>query len=386
MIRITGHVQNYDWGVPGGLGPWVASAADTTDTTPQAELWFGAHANGPSPLVDGRGTLADHGEVARRLPTLTKILAAAHPLSIQVHPGEEVAQAMYDRQLADSGSPRLLADRRGKTEMLIALEPFSTFCGFADFSVSASLLGRCSEGLAQVVEPLAAGDVLTAIRSTFVVEDSVVLDVRENLLSAAAEAGVGNDHQQVLARVLARYPNDPGIIVAAMLHHVVLGEGQAAYVPTGVVHSYVHGLGVEVMNASDNVLRLGLTTKTVAINEALEAVDEQARPQFLNPVSTSTADGGTYRDYRPTGGPFWVRHVAAGSTTIESAQVVVVVAVRDTAIVQQGEESIHLNVGQAAVCHPDALVSEEPLGRTGSYTITTRGLASITVPTEPDDH
>ena len=56
--------------------------------------------------------------------------------------------------------------------------------------------------------------------------------------------------------------------MAVLMGQRVLSEGDAVYVPAGVVHAYVSGTGVEVMTASDNVLRLGLTPKTIAVDEA----------------------------------------------------------------------------------------------------------------------
>jgi mannose-6-phosphate isomerase len=59
---------------------------------PEAELWFGAHPAAPSVVADGTGRtldrwLADDGGGAT-LPYLIKLLAVAHPLSIQVHPSK----------------------------------------------------------------------------------------------------------------------------------------------------------------------------------------------------------------------------------------------------------------------------------------------------------
>ena len=44
------------------------------------------------------------------------------------------------------------------------------------------------------------------------------------------------------------------------------------YLPAGNVHAYLHGLGVEVMASSDNVLRGGLTPKFVDVPELLRTV------------------------------------------------------------------------------------------------------------------
>ena len=105
-LRLENTVQEYPWGsrtaIPELLG--LPSPA----ATPQAELWMGAHPRAPSraltpegpvPLPelirrDPRGMLGPGA--ARRfggeLPFLFKVLAAAEPLSIQVHPDARQAR------------------------------------------------------------------------------------------------------------------------------------------------------------------------------------------------------------------------------------------------------------------------------------------------------
>ena len=50
------------------------------------------------------------------------------------------------------------------------------------------------------------------------------------------------------------------------------GQG-GIYLPAGNLHSYLHGVGVEVMANSDNVLRGGLTPKHVDVPELLRVLD-----------------------------------------------------------------------------------------------------------------
>ena len=67
-----------------------------------------------------------------------------------------------------------------------------------------------------------------------------------------------------------RYPDDAGVLVTLLLNHVVLAAGEAMFIAAGVIHAYTSGFGVEIMAASDNVLRAGLTPKYVDIPELLE--------------------------------------------------------------------------------------------------------------------
>jgi mannose-6-phosphate isomerase len=61
---------------------------------PEAEVWFGDHPGGPARIDDGSGETLDtwlasgRDGAPQRLPYLLKLLAAASPLSIQVHPSK----------------------------------------------------------------------------------------------------------------------------------------------------------------------------------------------------------------------------------------------------------------------------------------------------------
>ncbi len=74
------------------------------------------------------------------------------------------------------------------------------------------------------------------------------------------------------------YPDDPGVLVTLLLNHVVLAAGEAMFIDAGVIHAYTSGFGVEIMAASDNVLRAGLTRKHVDIPELLEVTNFTPTP------------------------------------------------------------------------------------------------------------
>jgi len=53
---------------------------------------------------------------------------------------------------------------------------------------------------------------------------------------------------------------------------VRLAPGEAIWMPAGNLHAYLSGTGVEIMAASDNVLRGGLTPKRVDVDELLKVL------------------------------------------------------------------------------------------------------------------
>jgi len=365
VFRINGYLQNYAWGIPGGLEGWRDVASSAT-AEPQAELWFGAHLNGPSPLVDESGTLRDSvdpGEV----PLLVKLLAAARPLSIQIHPPTDQAQRQFAAQQADASLPKLLADSLAKTEMLIAVRPFSVLQGLRDPQLSAAILRNVGGSAAAAAGHIASGEVKAAIRALLAIDSAELAILTAAVPGAASAAGVDADGVEALTQVAQDYPGDAGVLVAALLDHQVLSVGQAVYVPAGVVHAYVTGIGVEVMTASDNVLRLGLTPKTIAIDEALEALDTRLSPEPMSGDPQATDDGGVLRHFAPDGAPFTVDTIAAGSMSAQSGAYRLVLAVAGNVEIALAGAPLLLRQGEAA-----AILAAE-----GTVSVTAGGLAAV---------
>ena len=74
------------------------------------------------------------------------------------------------------------------------------------------------------------------------------------------------------------YPGDPGLVISLLLNRVQLRRGEALYLAAGNIHAYLDGLGIELMAASDNVLRGGLTPKHIDVSELLEVLDFTPMP------------------------------------------------------------------------------------------------------------
>ena len=311
MLYLTNPVRHYDWGsatiIPDLLGI-------SPDGSPHAELWMGAHPDDPSHvLVRGRDRrldelIADDPEwvlgpsdskrFAGRLPFLLKVLAVEAPLSLQVHPDAGRARRRYDEEAA-SGFPeaeRAYRDPFPKPELICALTDFHVLCGFRPPEESAALLvGLVDAQLPWLIEALRAGAPGDSLRR--VVERLLTLDAADAstavaALGAACEERLTagspcEDLDRTVAELASRYPGDRGVLVAALMHRRTLRAGQAAFLDAGVAHAYLHGVGVEVLAASDNVVRGGLTSKRVDIPELLEVLNVGPQPDpVMDPVST----------------------------------------------------------------------------------------------------
>ncbi len=311
MLRLDGAIKNYDWGstdaIPRRLGR-------EPDGRPWAEYWLGAHPDGPA-RADGRPlneVLAECpellGELVRhrfgdKLPYLVKLLSAARALSIQVHPSRAQAEAGYAREVAggqpDSAPTRSFHDTWPKPEILIALGPFDALVDLRSPRATAGLLrGLDVPGAAPIVAILeAAGDTPEDVRQAF----DLVLDAGTSELAAAAaeraaaftsEDPALADFAGTVGLICAAHPGDPSLFGALMLNHLRLERWQSLYVPAGTLHAYLHGDGVEVMGASDNVVRAGLTTKQVdreTLAELARFTVETPSPRSPEPIGAGLA-------------------------------------------------------------------------------------------------
>ncbi|WBB88758.1 mannose-6-phosphate isomerase, class I [Verrucosispora sp. WMMC514] len=283
MEPLHGPIKDYAWGSRSAIaelqGRPVPSAA------PEAELWLGAHPGAPAaverdggriPLTEvlaaepvqwlGRPVLDRFG---LRLPFLLKVLAAAAPLSLQAHPDAEQARVGHAAEQARSGGHRNYVDPFHKPELLVALGPMEALCGFRDPADSARALAALGvPQLRPVLDALAAGPVGLAEAVRRLLEWPTA--ERAGLV-AAARAAQGPD-ADLVARLAEAYPADPGVLVALLLNRVRLAAGEAIWMPAGNLHAYLWGTGVEVMAASDNVLRGGLTPKHVDVAELLRVL------------------------------------------------------------------------------------------------------------------
>jgi mannose-6-phosphate isomerase len=285
VYPLSGIIRPYAWGSRTSLAGMQGRSAPPDE--PEAELWLGAHPDDPATVdrPDGPITLDAliagdpagqlGAEVATefgpRLPYLLKVLAAESPLSLQAHPDAEYAKQAYARQQADPSLPRNYTDAYHKPEMLVALTPFEALCGFRAPEASAAALAEFGvPALDPIVTALRGDDLRTAVRDLLTWPDADRKPLTEAVAAAAQTSATAD--AELAARLAGHYPGDPGVLVALLLNHVRLEPGQAIWMPAGNLHAYLRGTGVELMAASDNVLRGGLTPKRVDVDELLRVL------------------------------------------------------------------------------------------------------------------
>lgn len=315
MDRLSNTVRPYAWGSTTAI-PELLGTTPTGE--PQAEMWMGAHPGAPSritrPTPDGTpreqplneiiaaGPEQELGPatVARfgpRLPFLIKLLAAASPLSLQVHPDLTQAQQGHAAE-EQAGIPlhaahRNYKDANHKPELLCALTPFEGLCGFRAPDETAELLAALDvDSLKPYVDLLHAHPEDAALREVLTAVLTADPDAMADTVAdtAAACARLGGAHAPY-AGLAHHFPGDPGVIAAMLLNHVRLQPGEAVFLGAGVPHAYISGFGVEILANSDNVLRCGLTPKHVDVPELLRVVRfESGDPGILRPEADETGE------------------------------------------------------------------------------------------------
>ncbi|MEG3614533.1 mannose-6-phosphate isomerase, class I [Isoptericola haloaureus] len=323
-LPLTNAVQRYDWGARDAIPHLLGIEPDGG---PYAELWLGAHASNPSvttahdveiPLdallrevpvqMLGHRVAEQFGP---HLPFLLKVLAADRALSLQVHPSARQAREGFAREsktgLAADSPQRSFRDDQHKPEMLVALTQFEGLAGF-----------RSPRTILEILDGL-KGDLVEAVRSTLQRDRSHegMRSAFDVLVSARGDSGCAADIATTLDAVRERladgspyaradqavvdlsdqHPGDPGAIASLMLNRVSLEPGDALFVPSGEVHAYLSGLGIEIMASSDNVLRAGLTTKRVDENN-LAAIASFAPRRPATPEITTAGSRGQVSTYR----------------------------------------------------------------------------------------
>ncbi|GAA2823996.1 mannose-6-phosphate isomerase, class I [Leucobacter komagatae] len=294
LIFIENTPRAYAWGSTDAL-PAMLGHEPTGE--PQAELWLGDHPGSPASVAKATPvphTLIElieqdperYGVNGGPLPFLLKVLAIGAPLSLQVHPNEAQAAEGFAAENA-AGVPvdapnRNYRDPNHKPELLVALSEVTALSGFRSLAdtvmdlralaaaapLGGGILWEAADRLVGA-EPEAAREAF--MRWAF----SGGADVEEAQRAVVDAIGVGSqpavhpDRLECLRGLAQHYPGDPGVLVSLLLHHVRLAPGEAVYLGARQLHAYLGGIAVEVMAASDNVLRAGLTQKHIDIPEML---------------------------------------------------------------------------------------------------------------------
>ncbi len=325
-LRLIPRVRHYDWGTRDFI-PLLCGREPTG--RPEAELWFGAHADAPAGVVleagsagpddasgpvpldrliaERRSEVLGPGKRGTTLSFLTKILSAGKPLSVQAHPSRAQAVRGFAGEGSGAGDAahRNYKDPNHKPELLYALTPFSALSGFRPAAQAAELLsGLGLERLRPSIDRLAS-EGTAAYRHLLeglhrhTGTGFAAAAARDARRAATTDDANSREAMRWVLRIAEHHPDDPLVLAPLLLRLVHLEPGQALFTGPGVPHSYLEGSAVEVMASSDNVLRLGLTSKRVDAEGLLDILNYEAAVGGMMEPQVDKRPWGTRCGFRP---------------------------------------------------------------------------------------
>lgn len=356
-LKIKGVVQNYTWGK--GKNSRVAQlSGDKEKHTHYAELWFGAHPKGPSPVVSG-GEYRDLFQILKDaaklenperflpsgevFPFLLKVLSIDRALSIQAHPDRARAQKLH------AVDPAHYPDANHKPELAVALTDVCVLHGFREYGAITSELKELKTCAALLQKEGSVRSLFEKLLSLTQEEieascNELRMQVEKNDLLARG----GKRLRETFLKASADYPRgDIGLFFFVLLNFVELSPGEGVFVGPNTPHAYLSGELLECMANSDNVVRLGLTDKYKDIETLREMLYyESSLPTVIIPLAQ-----GEKSFYRVPAQEF-VLHTAAlrkdDEIRIKTGRVTVVLALEGMCRVYSSEGEIEvLNAGEA---------------------------------------
>ncbi len=343
-MRIKGVVKDYAWGnkdfIPSLLG-YEASEK------PQAEYWMGTHKSGES-TVDG---VALSEIIGRRLPFLFKVLAIDSPLSLQCHPNKEEAKRGWakEEEKRRRGEACSYNDDNEKAEILLALSPVTALRGFRPFEKSVEALKKYI--------PISYDALLSDkkdIRSLFLSlfalsredKDKVLSELEENVKASSLPKNEGEYYtvEGLILTVLKKYSGDIGCVFPLIMNILHVKPGEAIYLQPDTIHAYVKGDGIELMTASDNVLRGGLTPKRIDLSELSSILNFGVTE---NAFVEKRVKGGAV-EYPVPSPDFLLSAIADTAYAVPESVDAIILVTEGKAVLSENGESITLKRGETA--------------------------------------
>jgi mannose-6-phosphate isomerase len=313
-IQIKPRMKNYDWGNPSFI---PALLGIPEDGKPVAELWMGTHESGCATVV---GTDEDLSSFLRKdslswfgqehldrfgpvLPLLLKVLAIDKPLSIQCHPSSSLAKEGWARETAlRNRLPKEqwnYKDPNRKAEVIYALTPLTAMCAFRPLDQIVSALTmlvpngfkRCFPDIDAVAVDQDA-EIGKLFRKLYTLEKDELrsciaeyISSLQNMDELPFATGDGRflESKGIALSCYGAFPDDPGLFCPFLLNVKHLEPGEALFLEPRTLHAYVLGNGIELMSASDNVLRGGLTHKKVDLPELMKVLEIKGKQVECSP-------------------------------------------------------------------------------------------------------
>ena len=306
-LKLLCPIKHYDWGRQGADSVIAGLSAQSLSCSagPLAELWVGAHPSDPASCqlqekfcaiseliaaypeeILGRDILAKFGT---ELPFMLKVLSIGRPLSIQLHPGKELALRFHSEE------PQNFPDPRHKPEMAVAISSVSLLCGFRSMTEIQQAVRTVPE-FAQLVNEQTITDLSCGNPSALPVfyeqlmtaQPVLVAECCRSLYRRLKHKTKPSAEDLWVLKLAEEYPDgETGLFSFYLLNLIRLSPGESVFLKPGLLHAYLEGELIECMSNSDNVIRGGLTKKRIDPRRLLQSVDYTAQARRMAPQATS---------------------------------------------------------------------------------------------------
>ncbi|MEK9498621.1 mannose-6-phosphate isomerase [Photorhabdus sp. P32] len=367
MLKMINQIQHYSWGSKTALTDIYG--VENPDNLPMAELWMGAHPKSSSlvanpetgkPIALNELIASDPEkylgkEVSdrfHRLPFLFKVLCAAQPLSIQVHPDKKSAEEGFAKENI-AGIPldspeRNYKDDNHKPELVYALTPFRAMNGFRSLNEIAQLLEFVTAAHPKIPFFIQTPNEqnLACLFSQLLNMSGKQKQLALGVLKSALNSRLGEPWDSI-RKMTAFYPDDNGLFIPLLLNVIELEPGQAMFLCARTPHAYLEGVALEVMANSDNVLRAGLTNKYIDIPELMANLDFVSKPintLFALPNQEKTAKNFPIPvdDFA-----FSIYSLSKQPITLDNNSASIVFCVEGQTVIQSGEHQLRIFPGES---------------------------------------
>ncbi|OOS00752.1 mannose-6-phosphate isomerase, class I [Haemophilus paracuniculus] len=399
IFKLKGQFQHYDWGGQNFIPNWLKLAE--AENRPYAEYWLGSHRSAPSLIeVEGKWLPLDQvidtapellGEESREqfgdeLPYLLKILDVKQPLSIQLHPTKSEAEHGFEREnqagIALNAPNRTYKDRNHKPEMMIALSDFWLLHGFksvADMQASLNVhssLQPIAKALADKGLPTVYAEIMQADQRQLAEWLLPVIEAKQADFAADKLKLDDPDYWVLYTLNAMQIPLeklDAGLLCFYLFNIVQLKKGEGIYQGAGLPHAYLRGQNIELMAASDNVIRGGLTPKYVDIPALLHTIDYRAVVPKIIPAYEKDQDESEEAIYlypTPEAKDFALQRLdfkPFDEETFTTTSASILLVMSGSLYLDLGTDSIHLKQGESVFIGAESKV--DFIGETDGYAV-----------------
>jgi len=369
---LKGIVKHYDWGGTSFI-PTLLNMSNA-ESKPFAEYWLGAHDTDSSILVLKNTEIKLNQFIAAntesilgksiskrfgRLPYLLKVLDVKDMLSIQVHPSRHEAEIEFARENKEhipiNAQHRNYKDDNHKPELMVALNDFWLLHGFKPVKKLRETLEKTTElkPLLEIFDATGYDQLYKTVME--MPQESVnrlLQPLLDRIISLYQKGQLAKDLEDFWAARAALTFNsdnkiDRGIFSIYFFNLLHLKKGEGIFQDAGVPHAYLEGQNVEIMANSDNVLRGGLTTKHIDVNELMKHVKfEETIPRILHPEKNDKEK--IYRTAAPDFKLSRFKLNKSESATFDSVTGEILLAMDGNVVIKSNEEELDLSKGGAA--------------------------------------